>query len=665
MDQEIEEILLSIEIDKKAKRIFELRETVLKATTNNAELIVEQMKNLEEGHFVGQNWFENQPYYFLFEAYAHELLQNRTEAIDRANRAIHLLRMRKSHRWKSQWNESRAHWFLGVIYRNNNLMGQAEEELKRAIAILEKLTTLAEQDLNPETLGYCESQIEKIWQVINDLPSQIALPQSSNLLAIPPETFSELILLISIPQRLSYIHELREQIIDIDLSDLSQIESLLTELDDLLEKLQDMPQEYGLILALIAHCYNLSFYLGFDEDKEAERCMIEARNLFQFQHDDYNEALSDWYLALFYNNNSDISKSLSCLGETHYLLEMLLRENHDEAMKQQLRDLKNDVQQWIATCNSQIDLPDNVSLSKSKEIEKPQNNFFDKLKQMVSSSLLAPEKTPYPEEGFDKKTSDTPQVGLRDPKSLKKDLVVSGQRPPMHITIPVDVKALEKTDLASVPLAKELYKQLQRYNEDSVSGETQNSEDFFPEPRDCIVPSFPIFGQVTAGPKGEPYLEEEPIYASAVDESLRINIGQRRYSVCFINNIRVTFVDGKRYGWFRVKGHSMNAARGNPINNNDYLLFCENHEPESCKGNIVVAFLPELDDKRLTVKRLIKLSSGSSFKRNGFGFKIKFMLQSESLLDEDPDTGMSYKKDIEIANDYQLVGNVIAIAKPA
>ena len=100
MDQEMEQILESIEIDEKEIMLFDLRQRILNATVGEVGNILDDLKLREKAHVLGHNLFNDQPFYFLFEAYAHSILPNhQMEAIDRANRSASFFHMRNL-----QWN---------------------------------------------------------------------------------------------------------------------------------------------------------------------------------------------------------------------------------------------------------------------------------------------------------------------------------------------------------------------------------------------------------------------------------------------------------------------------------------------------------------------------------------------------------------------------------
>ena len=236
-----------------------------------------------------------------------------------------------------------------------------------------------------------------------------------------------------------------------------------------------------------------------------------------------------------------------------------------------------------------------------------------------------------------------------------------------YITIPVDVRALEELNLNSIPLNYELFEKLAALNSAYVKQE-RHTEPNKSQSRSkrILIPSFPIYGYASAGPNGEALFlnPEEFQHAEIIDETLLTEFEGMKYKVNFIDSPSLVFASNKRYGWFEVTGMSMNRAG---ILENDYVLFRENRNLDSNAGKIVVALLPDLDSQppRLMVKRLVKLSGATPSRLGGFEIEfVKFLLHSESSLDYDPITGINYKKDIEIENDYQLIGDVIAIAKP-
>ncbi|MGC1379196.1 MAG: S24 family peptidase, partial [Anaerolineales bacterium] len=248
--------------------------------------------------------------------------------------------------------------------------------------------------------------------------------------------------------------------------------------------------------------------------------------------------------------------------------------------------------------------------------------------------------------------------------------------PLLYVSIPVDTQALKNLNQETALLDANLFEQLKDFNahianrppsKESVTSKNTGRTVTPPSQPHIVVPRFPIFGQVRAGPGGEAYLDTSYLKADAIDETLIVTFEGRNYKVNFVNDYAATFVDGKQYGWLKVKGESMNNAINKPISCGDYILFHKNQHPDFCTGKIVVALLPETEAQppHLVVKRLIKLTGKIPERTDGYGNElIKFILRSESLLDVDPETGDDYKKEISIFEESQLVGDVIAIAKP-
>lgn len=202
-----------------------------------------------------------------------------------------------------------------------------------------------------------------------------------------------------------------------------------------------------------------------------------------------------------------------------------------------------------------------------------------------------------------------------------------------------------------------------------------------------ITPSFPLYGSASAGPNGCPVLNE-PDYLAVIDETSLIRFEDQEYRIysekkgdgqisisksdfltsIFPPQISERFgLKGKRYGWLKVVGNSMNKADPIPIESGDYVLFYRNDNPAVCLDKIVVATLPGSapNAPRLVIKKLKKAKEKLPKTSNG---KVaiqpveKFYLHSDSLLDIDPDTGDDYKSDMELDEDHHIVGVVVAVA---
>jgi len=191
-------------------------------------------------------------------------------------------------------------------------------------------------------------------------------------------------------------------------------------------------------------------------------------------------------------------------------------------------------------------------------------------------------------------------------------------------------------------------------------GNTEQKTSVQPKPeKRLIVRPFPIYGQVSAGPNGESMLTPDHALgaSSEVYNDMICNIEGKTHKIQFVPPFAGNFLSHKKYGWLKVKGHSMNKARPLSINPNDYILFCENHNIETCVNKIVIAQAPEIEGypPRTMVKRLLSIFDTNLY-------KYKFWLHSESSLKNDPVTNASYEKDVEIENEYQIIGEVLAVA---
>lgn len=107
---------------------------------------------------------------------------------------------------------------------------------------------------------------------------------------------------------------------------------------------------------------------------------------------------------------------------------------------------------------------------------------------------------------------------------------------------------------------------------------------------------------------------------------------------------QITLTAGKQYGWVKVNGYGMDTARPTPIQQGDYVLFCESDWPDQNEIVIVskVSTFVVEDFSSYTIKR--------------------YSQQNHELLSE---TSFEDKyKPINITEDYRCMGVVLAVAKP-
>ncbi|GEM_PF-1342636 len=158
------------------------------------------------------------------------------------------------------------------------------------------------------------------------------------------------------------------------------------------------------------------------------------------------------------------------------------------------------------------------------------------------------------------------------------------------------------------------------------------------------LPWLPKYHSILAGPEGKMWAElikEHIVFASKLEiDGKKVNL----YSLdgTSSRDRRITLSPLEKYGWALVEGHSMNACHPTPICEGDYILFHIHNSPQN--NNIVVASRPT--------------PSGD------FSHMVKRYREPEKLLiSETTDTSQSYDP-IKVDQDYQILGIVIAVAKP-
>ena len=401
----------------------------------------------------------------------------------------------------------------------------------------------------------------------------------------------------------------------------------------------------------LAYCYTLLADFG-----QAITCTTRAilgfrTNLTAFNDDinDQNRAFSCWYLGLLYLNNSDLASAYNYLERVDSIfigLEKKFRQIKGIDKYNEIKKLRTALRTWI-----ELTLKETLSYPRNQKPDPLIENRLNTVPNQPGKSDTKPEVITT--------AKATPTVSSNSVSSL-------------HVTVLVDIDLNNAGQPLPTPAPQPVYKKLKDLNPpDGLSAPADEPTPPFEtssevlQPYEIIIPSFPIYGMVTAGPKGEPYLEDsQRETADPVSETRQIIFDKVKYLVDFVSKSPIKFVNGKKYGWFKVSGQSMNNARRNPINHGDYVLFCENLDPEYCNNKIVVAFLPDENDKLFVLKRLRKFSTDTPNTDDGYSSEVIFELLSESTLEFDPETGKSYKEKIEIKNEHQLVGEVVVIAKP-
>lgn len=154
--------------------------------------------------------------------------------------------------------------------------------------------------------------------------------------------------------------------------------------------------------------------------------------------------------------------------------------------------------------------------------------------------------------------------------------------------------------------------------------------------------SIPIYGRVEAGPDGELFIDHFDTFTLVH----KVEINGKNFDLHGIHGAsssdrQITVATTKNYGWLRVHGLSMNDW-DLPFNENDYVLFYKNSVASHFDFVIASTRHPS-GDFALIVKRFDE--------KNG------------QLLSKSKDTDNTYKP-IKLDNDHQIIGIVVAVAKP-
>lgn len=664
MDKEIEKILKTIDVGEKGTFLFELRQQTLKATTGDAQQIIKRMIDIRGQHFVGTDWV-NKPYYYLFEAFAQEVLHNHNEAIDRANTAALLF-----HTKNSLWNETLTYWFIGVVYRNNNCIEKAEDQLKRALETLERLASLADQRFNYQAIKECESQINRIRQGMKKLPSSTPHLSGIGEPAISYRIFSQVIGYLEIPPKELY-HEWLEAIYSLDPSELPHINQ---QIDILINMQEQLPDNEAMMIPLVsiflAHCHNSSCFAGNQNSiSAAVRYAEDACAGFQSLGAEYNQILSDCYLELIHGSVSDTEKRISHLYRANQLLEELLDLTGDSIKRKSIVEMQIEIQASIKSPKLTDLSEPSIPQSESKRPQSSSGGLLSKL-GLTSPKPKGPDSTPLKTHAF---TVNMPQLQPNAPAGKKprlhrwtrKSLQIlppSSGSSSFYITIPVDTNALLNPGQKSEPLEENLYESLKNYNKYSPDEPQANQSEQdkiakTPLRTRFAIPSFSIYGRATAGPEGKINFEE-PECASGVTEDYYGEFAGIKHKVYSTDerDRKITIVTSRTYGWLQIEGESMNMATPVPIHDHDYVLFYKIEDLECCEDRVVIASKPGSDEEHplLMIKRLVALVPKTQRADNT---GKKYFFHSESSRD-------AYKKDIEFTEANQLIGEVVAVAKP-
>jgi len=638
----------------------------------------------------------NLPFYSIMIAYAYHAVPDWQWAIEYAERA-----KKQFTDQKHPLNKAISNWFLGLLRCANKQFVNAETHINYAIDEISSLGEINNQDI-----------IEKIKKTYAELRNQVngRVNQSGVQKAIDKDFYW----LISKLDIFDYdfddtfiYHELNE-IKGLKASNWESINYYIGHLSEILKSQQvDNVLKIPFINLFLAHCYALVY---FEQDSKyispAVHLTEDAICGFQDQDDRYNQAISSFYLALLYYNLSNINESKLKLREASSLFmsvcEDYRKEEQDTDFIDEIKSLQSYLEEWIGLLKSQA--------KASKSSQPILQRSLDYFRNIVGQLLPIPAETnkaknfklfsldlhppddfspPYTSQLEDDQPSlpdDSRAIPPPDKNKAEEDqpsppddltifdLPRKHERPQaLHITIPIDMQAIQNPNCQSNSLSEQsFFENLRNFNL-RIANISQNTVKSTPSALndtsvslDEIAPSFPIYGYATAGPQGRAVLPPPENFdlerASIVNKDSLVHLGEEEFKVYsaqggFLRNLPLK---SKKYGWCRVEGNSMNNVLPVPINDGDYVLFnYETRNLDLCVKKIVVATLQNLEsfDPRLIVKRLVRFTMEDS----DYEMK-KYFLKSESLHEVDAD-GLAFD-DIEVVENHQIVGTVVAIAKP-
>ncbi len=167
----------------------------------------------------------------------------------------------------------------------------------------------------------------------------------------------------------------------------------------------------------------------------------------------------------------------------------------------------------------------------------------------------------------------------------------------------------------------------------------QNESDFM------VLPWLPRYESVCAGRNGIIWVEPAPKHG-AIIRTIEIDgkLCKLISTHTTTNSVdhQINLAQNVSYGWAKVEGKSMNASKPVPIEEGDYVLFST--QPRNASDHIVIVSRALTD--------------------NEYAYMVKKYIARENvLISETTDSSQDYSP-IPLGKDNQILGTVIAIAKP-
>lgn len=471
----------------------------------------------------------------------------------------------------------------------------------------------------------------------------VTTSQTDELLE-PCEAFSRIFDRLKIPEYDEYLTEWWKILRALNPSNFSDYhEQVDADLKTMLRPKEEFT-EHPFICIFLAHWYNLGYLAGEQKYQEkVERFVLAAIDRFKdglYDYGDqlnrYNQAISNWYHGLYcyYDSVYDREIYRPPMIVAFEIISDLLNDYRgikpSDEFYEELKEILDALMPWCEQPRPQ-EFEDFSEVSSSSDFMVWRKKHESRHARNASSEI---DKTPIIRRNFKVK-----EIAIDT--GIKWNLDSQGQK-----------SKLARNKPSAVPKGNS-----SNTNHKIISGNSIVSRENIVTkginnlviPTGYMTPSFPIYGYATAGLKGEAILPNTSDLecASGVDEAGRVIIQEREYEVYSVkgNDHKITPRKDYNFGWLCVNGNSMNCTTPVPIVDQDYVLFYEKHDLLSCISKIVVASQAEFDAQppRLMVKRLVQKEE-------------IFYLQSESLM-------KSYRY-IEIVKEDQIVGEVVAVAKP-
>jgi hypothetical protein len=241
---------------------------------------------------------------------------------------------------------------------------------------------------------------------------------------------------------------------------------------DQIERLQSLlhlPTSYialsgnAFINILLAHCYNLDFISGgkFSLSRAIE-CAEEA--VTGFMDDRFNQSLAHWYAALLYSRRSNLAACQSHLEQADSLLGQFVEKMKyaNLSLYREVQSIKRELEIYVNKFKHTSSQAHYIKLNKDSPSPQREKSLslLDKLRGRKSSEtyVSSPEQTSFVDSSEEDSESSKSKISKLKSANLNKPHTV-------HITIPVDVNALEHLPCDSARVTPDLVKKIQDFNE--------------------------------------------------------------------------------------------------------------------------------------------------------------------------------------------------------